>query len=162
MVNAVACLWVPMQAFAPRLSVNGGAWASGKGRLAMRTMTTLAILLAAVAAAPASAAWQGSDWPIVAQSDDNGCALEISGNGRIFLIEAQGLGAGSVARLQLTNGDMTPIDWTVRAGADGRIARYHMPFRFNRAGGVVGVSIDARQCALSASFGWQRGIRVID
>ncbi len=69
---------------------------------------------------------------------------------------------GGPARYRVGNGDMTPIEWSVRAGSDGRFARYYLPFRANRDGGTVDVSVDAPDCAVSAAFEWRRGIRVID
>ena len=112
---------------------------------------------------PASARPLDAGWPVVASARDGDCALEVTGNGRVYLISATGLGAGRQGRYQLSNGDMKPIDWSIAAGGDGRFARYYMPFRFHRDGGTVEVTVSTPDCAMSASFPWQRvGARVID
>lgn len=112
---------------------------------------------------PAAARPLDADWPVVASARDGDCGLEVTGNGRVYLIAATGLGAGQQGRYQLSSGDMTPIDWSIKAGGDGRFARYYMPFRFHRDGGLVEVTIATPDCAMTASFPWRRaGIRVID
>lgn len=112
---------------------------------------------------PAAARPLDADWPVVAAARDGDCALEVTGNGRVYLISATGLGAGQQGRYQLSNGDMVPIDWSIKAGGDGRFARYYMPFRWHRQGGTVEVTVTTPDCAMSASFPWQRvGVRVID
>ncbi len=128
----------------------------------MRRILVTALVCALVGGASGAQAWQGQNWPVVAFARDADCALEITGNGQLFLISATGLGAGGPARYRVGNGDMTPIEWSVRAGSDGRFARYYLPFRANRDGGTVDVSVDAPDCAVSAAFEWRRGIRVID
>lgn len=112
---------------------------------------------------PAAARPLDAAWPIVASVRNGDCALEVTGNGQVYLISATGLSAGQRGRYQLSNGDMTPIDWSIKAGGDGRFARYYMPFRFHREGGMVDVTISTPDCAVTASFPWRRaGIRVID
>jgi hypothetical protein len=118
-------------------------------------------------AVPATAAPIGAAWPTVAAARDGDCALEVTGNGKFFLIAATGLGAGQEARYRLSNGDMKPIDWSIRASDGGRFARYYLPFRWGHAGeriegGLVAVSVATPDCAVSATFPWKRGIRVID
>ncbi|GAA4764950.1 hypothetical protein [Novosphingobium ginsenosidimutans] len=116
---------------------------------------TLVLIIALVLAAPAAAAIDDS-WPLLVEAGDADCTLTVSGNGRFVLIAAKGLGAGDTARYQLRNGDMTPIDWTVRADASGRFARYYVPFRWGRRGGTVQVDVTSESCRLSASFPWER------
>ncbi|MFM5886469.1 MAG: hypothetical protein ACKOQ3_14275 [Novosphingobium sp.] len=135
----------------------------------MRTplLTALILGLATASAAPASGAPLGADWPVVAAASDGDCALEVTGNGKIFLIAATGLGAGTAGRYRISNGDMVPIDWTITATGGGRLARYYLPFRWGHAGeriegGRVEVSIATADCSVRAAFPWKRGIRVID
>jgi hypothetical protein len=115
---------------------------------------TLSLIATLALAAPAAA--MVDDWPVLAEASDAGCALTVTGNGRYVLIAAEGLGDGSAARYQLRNGDMTPIDWSVRADAAGRFARYYIPFRWGQRGGTVQVVVTSETCSLSASFPWRR------
>ena len=117
-----------------------------------KTLSLIAIL---ALAAPAAAQVDGG-WPVLTEASDADCALTITGNGRYVRIAAEGLGEGSAARYQLRNGDMTPIDWSVRADATGRFARYYIPFRWGRRGGTVQVEVTSETCRLSASFPWER------
>ena len=116
---------------------------------------TLVLLTMLALAAPAAAAIDGG-WPVLVEANDADCTLKVTGNGRFVRIAAEGLGAGDTARYQLRNGDMTPIDWTVRADAAGRFARYYVPFRWGQDGGTVLVEIASESCRLTASFPWQR------
>lgn len=116
---------------------------------------TLGMVLALTAAGPA-AAMIDSGWPILAQASDADCELTVTGNGRFMLIAAEGLGAGQPAHYRLENGAMKPIDWSVRADASGRFARYYVPFRWGEQGGVVQVEVASASCRLSASFPWRR------
>lgn len=129
----------------------------------MTTRILLSLAALGLALQPAAARPLDAGWPVVASASDGDCALEVTGNGRVYLISATGLGEGRQGRYRLANGDMTPIDWSIRAGSDGRFARYYMPFRFHREGGTVDVRVDAPGCSLTASFPWRRaGVRVID
>lgn len=133
----------------------------------MRQTVLVALSLTLSAAMPAAAASLYSDWPTLASVTDGECALEITGNGKIFRIAATGLGDNVRGRYQISNGDMVPIDWSIRTSGEGRVARYYMPFRWGRAGeriagGTVEVRMTTPACALRATFPWQRGIRVID
>ncbi|MBS0475831.1 MAG: hypothetical protein JSR28_11920 [Proteobacteria bacterium] len=122
----------------------------------------------AASALPAGAASPQADWPVIASAQDGNCALEVTGNGKFFLIAATGLGAGEDARYRIENGGMKPIDWTVRASDGGRFARYYLPFHWGQggdriAGGLVAVSVSSGTCSLNATFPWRRGgVRVID
>lgn len=126
----------------------------------VRTIAIAAVLLAA----PAGAAVTPLDWtwPVVAKDNDGDCRLEVTGNGKFFLISATGLGARGTAGYHITNGDMIPIDWRVTAGEDGRFARYYIPFRFGHQGDRVNVTVTSESCSVSAAFDWKRTIRVID
>lgn len=135
----------------------------------MRPLTlTASLALVVLAGGTGSAATRiDSAWPLVAFGGDGDCRLEVTGNGKVFLIAATGLGGGNAGHLVLTNGDMKPIDWAVRATDAGRLARYYLPFRWGHAderidGGLVRVSISTRTCRISAAFPWKREIRVID
>ena len=115
----------------------------------------LIALFFAASAAPAAGPID-SAWPEVARAQDGNCALSVTGNGRFYRIVASGLGAGAPGRLFLANGDMKPLDWTIRAAGDGGFARYYLPFRWRRDGGDVQVSVESARCNLSMSFAWQR------
>ncbi len=114
----------------------------------------LALSLAASAAT--AAAPVDSGWPEVARAEDGDCTLSVTGNGQVYRIAASGLGAGATGRFFLSNGDMKPLDWTIRATGDGGFARYYLPFRWNRNGGDVLVSVDSARCNISTGFAWQR------
>jgi hypothetical protein len=108
-------------------------------------------------------------WKQVAYAEDGDCEAEVRGNGQFYYIYAVGLGAGAPARYYLTNGDMKPIDWSVRADGNGEFARYYIPFRSDpyyaeapRHSGTVEVRISTDQCSLALTFDWQRGIVEIE
>ena len=119
----------------------------------------LALSLAA-SAAPAAAPID-SAWPEVARAQDGDCALSVTGNGRFYRIVASGLGTGAPGRLVLANGDMKPLDWTIRAAGDGGFARYYLPFRQHRDGGEVLVSVESARCSVATTFAWQRAAVVV-
>ncbi|WP_296675419.1 hypothetical protein [Novosphingobium sp.] len=133
----------------------------------MNKLQAACMILPITVASAAQAAPIGSDWPVIASVRDGDCALQITGNGKIFLIAATGLKPEQTGRYQIASGDMRPIDWNVRVTNDGRAVRYYLPFRWGQAGeridgGVVDVVVTAPGCALNASFPWKRIIRVID
>ena len=111
---------------------------------------------AAVAVEPIDA-----QWPEVARAQDGDCELSVTGNGRFYRIAASGLGPEAPARFFLSNGDMTPLDWSIRAAGDGGFARYYLPFRWHRDGGEVLVSVQSARCDLAATFAWQRAEVVV-
>ena len=119
----------------------------------------LALSLAA-SAAPAAAPID-SAWPEVARAQDGNCALSVTGNGRFYRIVASGLGADAPGRLFLANGDMKPLDWTIRAAGDGGFARYYLPFRQHRDGGEVLVSVESERCSVATTFAWRRAEVVV-
>lgn len=47
----------------------------------------------------------------------------LASSSRTYPIAVTGLGAGAAARYRLSNGDMKPLDWAVRADARDRFAR---------------------------------------
>lgn len=123
----------------------------------IRSLVLLPLLALTLAATAAIAAGPiDTDWPEVARAEDGDCALSVTGNGQFYRIAASGLGAGAPGRLFLSNGDMKPLDWTIRATGDGGFARYYLPFRWNRDGGDVLVSFKSAGCTISTGFAWQR------
>lgn len=122
-------------------------------RIAARAAVGIAL---SIATAQSGFAATDSGWAEVARARDGGCALSVTGNGRYFRIAASGLEPGASGRFVLTNGDMPPLDWRVRADGSGDFARYYLPFRWHREGDTVAVAIDGGGCALSASFDWRR------
>ena len=119
----------------------------------------LALCFAAATAAAVEPA--DSSWAEVARVRDGGCALSVTGNGQFYRIAASGLGAGAPGQLILSNGDMKPLDWTIRAATDGGFARYYLPFRWHRTGGNVTVSVESARCDLSTTFAWRRSEVVV-
>lgn len=124
-----------------------------------RTMRRIALgsalVACSLAAAPARAALD-QHWPEIASDRDGECRLEVTGTGRIFRLAAYGLGDGASGRYIVTNGAMTPLDWSIRANPSGSFARYYMPFRFGSRGDVVTVAVQSDRCDLSVSFPWTR------
>ena len=128
----------------------------------IRPLTLVPFLALTLAASAAAAAGPiDSTWPEVARAEDGDCALSVTGNGRFYRIAASGLGADASGRFLLSNGDMKPLDWTIRATGNGGFARYYIPFRWNREGGDVLVSLQSARCTISTGFAWQRARPVI-
>ena len=128
----------------------------------IRSLALLPILALTLAASAAEAAGPiDSAWPEVARAEDGDCTLSVTGNGRFYRIAAAGLGADASGRFLLSNGDMKPLDWTIRATGNGGFARYYIPFRWNREGGDVLVSLQSARCDLSTTFAWQRAEVVV-
>ena len=129
----------------------------------MSTALSAVLLLAQAAALPQARPVPPIDaeWPLVALTRSGDCELAITGNGRFYRIAATGLGANAKGRYTLNNGDMPPIDWPIRANAEGTFARYYLPFRWHRTGGEVTVRVSGEACSVAASFPWRRaGVRV--
>ena len=123
----------------------------------IRPLTLLPLLALSLAASAATAADPlDTGWPDVARAEDGDCALSVTGNGQFYRIAASGLEAGAPGRLFLSNGDMKPLDWTIRATGNGGFASYYLPFRWNREGGDVLVSVESARCTISTGFAWQR------
>ena len=123
----------------------------------LKPLAILPILALSLAASAATAADPAdSAWPEVARAQDGDCALKVTGNGQFYRIAASGLGADSPGRFLMANGDMKPLDWTIRATGGGGFARYYLPFRWHREGGEVLVSLESARCNLTTSFAWRR------
>ena len=128
----------------------------------IRPLALAPILALSLGASSASAAGPvDSGWLEVARVEDGECALRVTSNGQFYRIAASGLGAGAAGRLFLSNGDMKPLDWTIRATGDGGFARYYLPFRWNREGGNVLVSVESARCSVTTGFAWQRAAVVV-
>ena len=128
----------------------------------IKPLVVLASMAMGFAVAPATAANPvDSGWPQLSRVRDGACALSVTGNGQFYRIAASGLGAGAAGRLFLSNGDMKPLDWTIRATGDGGFARYYLPFRWNREGGNVVVSVESARCSVATGFAWQRAVVVV-
>ena len=128
----------------------------------IKPLVFLASMAMGFAVAPASAANPvDSDWPQLSRVRDGACALSVTGNGQFYRIAITGLGADALGRLILANGDMKPLDWTIRATGDGGFARYYLPFRWHRTGGNVTVSVESARCDLSTTFAWRRSEVVV-
>lgn len=115
-----------------------------------------ALALALVATTATASAPIDARWPEVARAQDGDCALTVTGNGRFYRIAAVGLGAEASGRLFLANGDMKPLDWSIRTADDGGFARYYLPFRWHREGGEVLVAVRSARCDLVTTFAWER------
>ena len=120
-----------------------------------------ALALALLATTATASVPIDAQWPEVARAQDGDCELSVTGNGRFYRIAASGLGSEAPARFFLSNGDMKPLDWSIRAAGDGGFARYYLPFRWHRDGGEVLVSVQSERCDLAATFAWQRAEVVV-
>lgn len=126
-----------------------------------RIAAFLSAIILALAPVVAGGAPIDAGWPEVASARDGDCALTVTGNGRFYRIAASGLGADASGRLFLANGDMKPLDWSIRAADDGGFARYYLPFRWHRGGGDVLVSVQSARCDLTIAFAWERARAVV-
>lgn len=133
----------------------------------IRPLVVLSLLALGMAATAASAADPiDSAWPEVARAQDGNCELSVTGNGRFYRIAASGLEAGAPGRFFLANGDMKPLDWSIRAAGDGGFARYYLPFRHDRngdavLGDTVRITVTTNICELSTAFRWRRAEVVV-
>ena len=128
----------------------------------LRIRTFLPVIALALSATAADAvAPIDASWPEVARVRDGDCELSVTGNGRFYRIAASGLGPEAPARFFLSNGDMKPLDWSIRAAGDGGFARYYLPFRWHRTGDEVLVAVRSARCDLAATFAWQRAEVVV-
>lgn len=103
----------------------------------------------------------GDRWPLLGFTRQGDCELAITSSGRALQLRARGLIPGEALRLRLTNGDMMPIERNLHASADGTVLQYYLPFRLNRDGGMVAVTIDGARCQLTATAPWTRGLVTI-
>ena len=123
----------------------------------MNKLAVASMLIAVMVASTAQAVEPiDSNWSEVATARDGDCRMTVTGEGRFFRIAATGLGPGERARMFLSNGDMKPIDGSIRADGRGEFARYYLPFRWHRDGDTVAVSLESERCALFAAFDWSR------
>ncbi|WP_309622795.1 hypothetical protein [Novosphingobium sp.] len=116
------------------------------------------LLLALTAEAQADV---GDRWPLLGFAGHSDCRLAIASSGRAMQIRATGLIPGETLRLVIANGDMKPIALSPRAGDDGALMRYYFPFRLNRDGGLVDVTVAGARCTLTASAPWTRNLATI-
>ena len=121
----------------------------------LRLFALLFVANAGLAVTPAGGAVD-SQWSEVVRAEEGDCTLTVTGNGKAYRIAATGLGSGAQGRYRLSNGDMVPIDWTIRADGEGEFARYYLPFRWHRRGGTVAVEVATPRCTISAAFEWVR------
>ncbi len=121
----------------------------------------LALGVALVIASAPAAAWDEivveRGWDTVAQTDDDAdCKAVALGNGMVFRISGTGLRPGEAVSFHLENDDMRPLDYRIVADGSGSWSKFYMPFRWNRPGGQVTVSMDSASCSLTLSFPWTR------
>ena len=123
-------------------------------------LTGIVLALALPSALPAQT--QLSDrWPLLSFARDGACELTITGTSRALQLRASGLIPGEALRIALTNGDMQPVQFAAFADRYGQLQRYYFPFRLNRDGGSVAVTLGAARCALAAAAPWTRGVHTI-
>lgn len=118
-----------------------------------------ASLALALLAAPASVI--PGDSRLLDLDRSGGCELSIASAGKAMLLRASGLIPGETYRFTLTNGDMKPVAFSAYADSQGGLIQYYVPFRFNRDGGTVRVSVAAARCSLAAQADWDRGVATI-
>jgi hypothetical protein len=123
--------------------------------------SALALLVLAASSAPVSASIRSS-WPVMALSRDQGCELELAGNGKFMELRGRGFVPGEALAFTLGSGAMKPIHWQVYADGSGRWTKLYIPFRFDAPGGMVSVWLESSRCTLVASAPWLRTVRVID
>ena len=127
----------------------------------MRRIAFASLLLIATAASAQTVQPIDARWSEVTRNRDGDCRLNITSEGRFFRIAASGLGSGEPARFFLSNGDMKPIAWRVRANERGEFARYYLPFRWHREGDTVAASLVSESCELFAAFDWERNGAIV-
>ncbi len=128
----------------------------------MKQPIAIAIAAALLAAVGGQAsASLGDQWPLLGFDRAGDCKLAITSSGRTLQLRARGLIPGEALRLRLSNGDMVPIERDLHADAAGGALQYYLPFRLNRDGGEVVVTLDASRCRLSASAPWTRNLVTI-
>lgn len=118
-----------------------------------------ALLLLALAAG--ARAEVGDRWPLLGFASQSDCRLAIASSGRAMQLRATGLIPGETLRLVIASGDMKPIALSPRASNDGTLKRYYFPFRLNRDGGLVDVTVAGARCTLTASAPWTRNLVTI-
>ncbi len=130
----------------------------------MRTLPTLALTalaITAIVAGPAAAAYDPivvkRGWERVDSFASDDCAGEVGSNGRFYVISVRGFAPGERAFLTITNGDMRPIERTVRANEQGAWSDYYIPFRPNGGDSArVTVTLAGEGCVVPLGFEWRR------
>jgi hypothetical protein len=130
---------------------------------------TLAASPTLPAESPRQMIWES--WPVLAESRDGDCELEILGNEKFMLLRATGLGSAETGRFQVSNPRMVPVDWRMVSDSKGVFVRAYLPnlwwprddltVRDYQSSGSVTVNISTRSCNLTASAPWKQEIRVI-
>ncbi|MGD9665198.1 MAG: hypothetical protein AB7U34_08360 [Novosphingobium sp.] len=95
-------------------------------------------------------------WSRVAHDVSGSCEAEVGSNGQFYIIAIYGMAPYEQGRYFLTNGDMKPIDWRVKANGDGAFSRYYIPFRWSQRGGSVNVDFTSESCNIALAFDWAR------
>ncbi len=126
-----------------------------------RLCLIFSLLVMACTGVSASASIQ-SGWPLLGFAREQGCELQVSGNGRFLELRGSGFVPGEALGFSLTNGDMKPIVGQAFADRAGRWSKLYLPFRFGQQGGTVSVALSASRCSMTTSVPWQRAVRVID
>ena len=123
----------------------------------MRPFIALPLVVLAASASAYDPVVVTRGWERIDRFESEDCRGEIGTNGRFYVISATGFAPGESASLTITNGDMRPIERTVRADDDGQWRDYYIPFRYNRGeGGTVSVIVAGEQCTVPLGFGWSR------
>ena len=129
-------------------------------RAPFRIIASLTLAAAGIAGATAAPA-QNAPRRLLDLDRSDGCELSIVSQGKAMFLRASGLIPGEVYRFALTNGDMQPVVFSGYADGRGGLVQYYLPFRLNRDGGTVRVSIAAARCSLAAQADWDRGVVTI-
>ena len=122
----------------------------------MHRLIALSLALAGTAAAAYDPIVLARGWYRADAFDDGACAGEVGTNGRFYVLSVSGLAPGERAFLTIANGDMRPIERAVRADGAGRWRDYYIPFRANRDGGDVAVTLASESCVVPLGFRWNR------
>jgi hypothetical protein len=96
-------------------------------------------------------------WQTVASDAMEDCRGEVRTNGQIYVLSVTGLYPDESGRLTIFNGDMAPIDRTIRIAPDGSWQQYYVPVRAN--GGETGrvvARVSTPSCAIALDFPWRR------
>lgn len=124
------------------------------------TLTMRSLLALLLALSTAAAAYDPivltRDWYRVTKFANTACTGEVGTNGRFYVLTVDGLEPGEPAYLTIANGDMRRIERAVKADGEGRWRDYYIPFRFNRDGGNVSVTLASETCTVPFDFAWTR------
>jgi hypothetical protein len=130
-------------------------------RMISKVVRPLALAAALIAFTGPAAAWDEivveRGWAIVAETGDSeDCRAWALSNGKIMRFSAAGLAPGEEVSFHLENDDMRPLDYRLVADGSGTWSKFYVPFRWDRAGGLVTVSMDSASCSLTLSLPWTR------